>query len=308
MKARSILAIVVISAWAFVAVWRWASPADRLPNSPNSAGGKPRIVSLSPAITETLFALGAGGSLVGVDVRSDYPPEAAKIARVGSGISPDLEAIARLTPTMILGETTVRLSEQTLAPLAPTHFLPWLSAAEIIRGIRELGVLVDRQRQAEEIAGGMERRLQVAPPANAPRVLMVFADKPGRVGPIYFVKPGSLHDALLTAAGARNAVEGAVAGAPIMSLEEILRLDPDAILILVANDDLSPEARAQFAGDFRALPSLRAVRTNRVGVLNGGILLVTGPRVLAVIDRVAAMLRDMGLAGGPDRPGPPGPP
>lgn len=301
MKARSVLAIVVISACAFVAVWRWASQTDRLPKS---AGGKPRIVSLSPAITETLFALGVGDSLVGVTERCDYPPEAAKIARVGSGISPDLEAIARLTPTMILGETTLRLSEQTLAPLAPTHFLAWLTAAEIVRGIRELGVLVDRRRQAEEIAGRMERRLHAAPPANAPRVLMVFADKPGRVGPIYFVKPGSLHGSLLTAAGARNAVEGAVAGAPIMSLEEILRLDPDAILILVANDDLSPEARAQFADDFRALPSLRAVRTNRVGVLSGSILLVTGPRVVAVIDRVAATLRDMGLAGGPDRQAP----
>jgi iron complex transport system substrate-binding protein len=302
MKARSVLAIVVIGACAFVAVWRWASQPDHLPQSPQTAGGKPRLVSLSPAITETLFALGAGDALVGVADRCDYPPEATKIARVGSGLSPDIEAIARLTPTMILGETTVRLSEQTLAPLAPTHFLPWLTAAEIVRGIRELGGLVDRRAQAEELAGRMERRLEVAPPANAPRVLMVFADKPGRVGPIYFVKPGSLHDALLTAAGARNAVEGAVSGAPIMSVEEILRLDPDAILILVSNDDLSPEARAQFVDDFRALPSLRAVRTNRVGVLSGSILLVTGPRVLAVIDRVAAMLRDLGLAEATDRP------
>lgn len=304
MKVRSVLAIVVITACAFVAVWRWAPRTGRLAGI--SGGGKPRIVSLSPAITETLFALGVGDSLVGVDERCDYPPETAKIARVGSGMSPDLEAIARLTPTMIVGETSLRLSEQTLAPLAPTHLLPWLTASEIVRGVRELGVLVDRRREAEEIASRMERRLQVTPPANAPRVLMVFAEKPGRLGPIYFVKPGSLHDALLTAAGARNAVEGAVQGAPIMSIEEILRLDPDAILILVANDDLPPEARDQFVGDFRTLPSLRAVRNNRVGVLNGSILLVTGPRVLAVIDRVADMLRDMGLAGGTERPGGPG--
>ncbi len=299
MKVRSVLAIVFITACAFVAVWRWAPRTGHLRGT--SGGDKPRIVSLSPAITEVLFALGMGDAVVGVDKWSDYPPEAAKIARVGSGMSPDLEAIARLSPTMILSETTLRLSEQTLAPLAPAHFLPWLTAAEIVRGVRELGALVDRRREAEEIASRMERRLRVAPPADAPRVLMVFADKPGRLGPIYFVKPGSLHDALLTAAGARNAVEGAVQGAPTMSLEEILRLDPDAILILVANDDLSPEARDQFLADFRALPSLRAVSNHRVGVLSGNILLVTGPRVLAVIDRVADMLRDMGLVGGTDR-------
>jgi len=297
-KVRSVLAVAIIGACAFVAVWRWASTQGRMPEI--ARGAKPRIVSLSPAITETVFALGAGDSLVGVTNRCDYPPEVVKIARVGSGMSPDLEAIAKLQPTMILGETTLKLSEQTLAPLAPAHLLPWLTASEIIRGVRELGVLTDRRPKAEEIASQMERRLGVATPANAPRVLMLFADKPGRTGPIYFVKPGSLHDALLTAAGARNAVEGAVQGAPIMSIEEILRLDPDAILILVANDDLPPEARDQFLADFRSLPTLRAVRDNRVRVLNGSILLVTGPRVLVVIDRVADLLRDMGLPGRTD--------
>ena len=96
MKVRSVIAIAFITACAFVAVWRWAPQTDRLPKS---AGDKPRIVSLSPAITETLFALGVGDSVVGVDERSDYPPEAAKIARVGSGMSPDLEAIGLRRPS-----------------------------------------------------------------------------------------------------------------------------------------------------------------------------------------------------------------
>jgi cobalamin transport system substrate-binding protein len=303
MKARPVLAIVLLGACAFIAVWQWASKEGRLPAS--APGARPRIVSLSPAITETLFALGVGDAVVGVTQRCDYPPEVEKLARVGAGTSPDLEAIARLRPTMILGETTLRLSEETLAPLAPAHLMPWLTAAEIVRGVREVGALVDRRPQAEELAGRMERRWLVAPPANAPRVLLLFADKPGRIGPIYFMKPGSLHDTLLTAAGARNAFEGTVRGAPTLSVEAMMQLDPDAIVLLVANDALTPEAREAFLADFRTLPSLRAVRDNRVRVLNGNILFVTGPRVLAVIDRLAAALRDMGLGGTTGAQGPP---
>jgi len=303
MKARPVLAIVLIGACTFVAVWRWASNEGRLPEV--APGAPLRIVSLSPAITETLFALGVGDAVVGVTQRCDYPPEVGKIARVGAGTSPDLEAIARLRPTMILGEATLRLSADTLAPLAPAKLLPWLTADEIVRGVRELGALVDRRPEAEELAGRMERRWRAPPPANAARVLMLLADQPGRLGPIYFIKPGSLHDTLLAAAGARNAFEGTVRGVPTLSIEGILQLDPDAIVILVADDALTAETREAFLADFRTLPSLRAVRDNRVRVLNGNLLFVTGPRVLAVIDRVAAALRDMGLGGVTGAQGPP---
>jgi len=306
MKARPVLAIALLGACAFVAVWQCAANQGRLPAA--APGARPRIVSLSPAITETLFALGAGDAVVGVTLYCDYPPEVAKLARVGAGTSPDLEAIARLAPTMILGEITQRLSEDALAPLAPAHLLPWLTAAEIVRGVRELGTLVDRRPQAEELAGRMERRWRAPPRANPPRVLMLFADKPGRVGPIYFVKPGSLHETLLTAAGGRNAFEGTVRGAPTLSIEEILRLDPDAIVMLVADDEVTPETRDLFIADFRSLPALRAVRDNRVRVLNGSILFVTGPRVLAVIDQVRAALRDMDLGSLGEVTAPQGPP
>jgi iron complex transport system substrate-binding protein len=293
MKPRPVLVIVLAAACAFAAVWLWASRMGRRPDT--APGGRPRIVSLSPAITETLFALGVGDAVVGVTERCDYPPEVKTIARVGAGTDPDLEAIAMLQPTMILGEVTLRLSEETLAPLAPARLLPWLTSSEIVRGVREIGALVERRPQAEEIARRMEGRLLAAAPANAPRVLMLFADQPGRVGPIYFVKAGSLHDTLLTAAGARNAVPDPVQGAPILSIEEILRLDPDAIVILVSGNELPLETRDRFIADFQSLPSLRAVRDKRVRVLHGDILFVTGPRVLAVIDRVADALRDMGF-------------
>ena len=62
-----------------------------------------RIVSLVPSVTETLFALGVGDEVVGVSSYDDYPPEVMKLPRVGSFLTPNLEAIAALRPTIVIG-------------------------------------------------------------------------------------------------------------------------------------------------------------------------------------------------------------
>ena len=307
MKARTLLALalVLVGAGAVVLLARHGSQVERAPAAKAGDGGASgaaaydttRIVSLAPAITETLFALGKGGSVVGVSLYSDYPAEAKQLPSVGAGTSPDLEAIARLKPTLILGEQTKILPADKIAPLGPTKLLPWLTPAEIVASVRELGGIVGREAEAEALARRMEARWKAQPAANAPRVLMLFGDSPGRLGgPLYFAKPGSLHDALLVAGGGKNAIEGEVSGMPTISVEGLLRLDPDAILLLVADDDLPAEKRAQYVKDFDELATLRAVRERRVRVMNGSILYVTGPRVLAVIDQVAAALGDMGFA------------
>lgn len=301
MKSRTLLALVLVGAGAVLLLARHGAQVERAPG-PGGSGARGgydtrRIVSLAPAITETLFALGVGGSVVGVSLYSDYPAEAKQLPSVGAGTNPDLEAIARLEPTLILGEEMKILPAHKLAPLGPTKLLPWLTPAEIVAGVRALGDIVGRKAEAEALARRMEARWKVQPAANAPRVLMLFGDSPGQLGgPLYFAKPGSLHDALLVAGGGKNAVEGEVSGMPSMSVEGLLRLDPDAILLLVADDELGAEKRAQFLKDFDALATLRAVRERRVRVLHGSILYVTGPRVLAVIDQVAAALGEMGFA------------
>jgi ABC-type Fe3+-hydroxamate transport system substrate-binding protein len=317
MRPRWILAFVLAGAVAVVLLAMRGSREERAgkraaapaPSAAAAVAAKPaydasRIVSLAPAITETLFALGKGEAVVGVAMYSDFPPEAKRIAQVGAGTNPDLEAIARTRPTLILGEETKILPASRLEALGPTRLLPWLTPAEIVRSVRELGAIVDREAAADAIADEMERRWNVKPAAGAPRVLMLFVDAPGRIGPMYFAKPGSLHEALLVAAGGRNAIEGEVSGLPTLSVEGLLRLDPDAIVLLTASDELSEAARAQFLADFAELSTLRAVKLGRVRVLNGSILYVTGPRVMAVIDQVQAALRDMGVVAPAPAPAP----
>ncbi|MGH7879693.1 MAG: helical backbone metal receptor, partial [Candidatus Binataceae bacterium] len=75
--------------------------------TPYPAGaGQQRIVSLAPSVTETLFALGAGDEVVGVSQYCDYPPAVLDLPRVGSFLTPNVEAIAALRPTLVIGLST----------------------------------------------------------------------------------------------------------------------------------------------------------------------------------------------------------
>ena len=82
---------------------------------PPRPGQPARIVSLVPSVTETLFALGAGPEVVGVSQYCDYPPEAAKLPKVGDFIAPNLEAIVGLRPTLVIGVTTASDQRQVRA-------------------------------------------------------------------------------------------------------------------------------------------------------------------------------------------------
>jgi ABC-type Fe3+-hydroxamate transport system substrate-binding protein len=86
-----------------------------------------RVVALAPAVTETLFAIGAGGDVVAVSDYCDTPDEVQRLPRVGTSITPNYEAIARFAPTLIVSESNAATKSRELQALAPTRLLPWLT-------------------------------------------------------------------------------------------------------------------------------------------------------------------------------------
>ncbi|MGE0712970.1 MAG: ABC transporter substrate-binding protein [Planctomycetota bacterium] len=266
---------------------RLAAPA-RAPQ-----GRVTRVVSLSPAITETIALLGAGDRLVG---RSDYCPEvtaAPGLPRVGTSLRPNLEAIARLRPDLVLGERNAQSPGAELSALAPLELLPWLTLEDLTVSVRRLGVLVQREEAADELATRLRAALAVSAPPGAPRVLLALAQPPGKLSQCWFIRRGSLHGAALRAAGGRNAVEDDGAGPPVLSLEEVLRLDPDAV-VLLSPTPLSAEERAQLLRDWEGLPGLRAAGTRRVLPLVDPAGLVPGPRLLELIEPLRAAIAAVG--------------
>jgi len=246
-------------------------------------------VSLSPGITDALFAIGAGGELVARSDYCDYPAEVTRLPRVGSSITPNYEAILRLEPTLIVSEDNAAARRRELEALAPTLLLKWLSLDEVARGIRELGRVTGAKANAAALAERLERRLGVPAPEAASRILLVIGSDTGRIDDVWFIRKNSLQGAALHAAGARNAIAEDVSGQPRLSLERLVALDPDGIVVLTLRERPSEAELAPY----RKLATLRAVRENRLAVLVAPEAYVNGPRVLGFVDRLASVVARM---------------
>jgi iron complex transport system substrate-binding protein len=243
------------------------------------------LVSLSPAITETLFAIGAGDELVGVSDYCDYPEAAKHLPRTGTALTPSYEAIVRLAPTLILCDAALSVPRRELTALGISKFLPWLSLEDIVASTRLLGALTDHALPAGQLAARLWDGLAVAEAVHGPRVLLVLGESTGRLSEIYFVKQNSIHGAALRAAGARNAVAENVDGVPRLSIEGLIALDPDAIIVLIAAEPNAAEGSDPLA-DFQALQPLTARKTGRIALLKSDEAFANGPRVLTLAQKL----------------------
>jgi iron complex transport system substrate-binding protein len=252
-----------------------------------------RIDSLTPAITETHIEIGAGSAVVGV---SDYcadPPEAARLPRLGTTLTPAYETIVRLDPDLILSEDNVNVRATELRALGATCLIPWLSLDQVVDGIRTVGRLTGHTPEADALADRIRTRLTATAPPDAPRVLLVLASDTSTLDEVWFIRRNSLHGAALAAAGGRNAVDEDVAGLPRLSLQRILEIDPDVIILLVAGRTGDTAATEKLLADWRALKPLTAVQRGRIAVVDAPEAYTMGPRILAMTDRLQTALARM---------------
>jgi iron complex transport system substrate-binding protein len=276
------LGALLFSAGAAIAVSRLAARKS----SPRSVE---RLVSLTPAITETLFTLEATAQLVAVSDYCELPP-GLTLPRVGSSLTPNYEVIARLLPSMILSDDSAGAKQRELAAIADCEVLPWLTLPEVVGSIRRIGQVVGRSDAANALAERLDRRLSRKPPSDAPRALLLLGFDPDRPAELWFIKPNSLHGAALTAAGARNAVDHEVKGLPRLSVEELLAIDPDLVLIMPTPGS-SLEQQRRLLEAFGALAPLRAVKRRQVAIVDGSQSV--GPGILQLVDALSSVLQKL---------------
>jgi len=107
-------------------------------------------------------------------------------------------------------------------------------------------------------------------------------------GELWYIKPESLHGRAMGAAGVRNAISGGRSGPPTLPVEELVRLDPEVIVVISADPTLDAAGRDALVAGFASLPTLTAVKGRRVGVLAGFKYLSPGPSILDFVDALHA--------------------
>ncbi len=254
-----------------------------------------RIISLVPALTEMLFAIGAGPQVVAVSSYDDYPEEAARRPKVGALLDPDVERIFSLTPDLVaLYGSQTDLRRQLQRAEIAVYDYRHAGLPDVLSTLRDLGRVTGHAAEAERVAGGIEQRLaRVRSRAAAgPRVrtLLVFGREPGALRNIYVSGGrGFLHD-MLVAAGGDNVFGDVGREAVQATTELVLARAPDVIIELREGPTLSAAEVDARVADWSRLAAVPAVTRGRIHVLSGTGLVVPGPRVAAAVERLAAAL------------------
>lgn len=243
-----------------------------------------RVVSLAPNLTEIVFALDAGASLVGASDFSDFPEAARSVPRVG-GLEVSAERVASLTPDLVLATAEGGNRKGAVSALeasgVPVLVVPGGSLDEVLSGIELVGRRIGRDAEARRLTRSLrERREAVRRSVSArprPRaVLLVWPDPPSAAG------GGTFLDDVLTEAGAENLLSGRP-GWPVLSAEWLATA---SIEVAVVPD--SPGNRPVFERAFAAGALSRgSIRTARVIRLDESALTRPGPRVFDALEQLA---------------------
>jgi iron complex transport system substrate-binding protein len=291
------LVTIAMLAWSAAADWPLAAVAG-LGRAQNAAAVKPpvrRIVSLVPAATEMLFAMGAGDRLVGVSTYDRFPPEVTKIPQAGGLLDPNVERILSMRADLVIvysSQTELRrqLERAHLPMFEYTH----RDLADVTATLRALGRAIGADGPANVAADDIERRLaairqRVAGRAR-PKTLLVFGREPGTLRQVEASGGyGFLHD-LLELAGGADAVGDIRRESVQMSTEMLLARAPEVIIELHYGRSLDQATLEKERQVWNALPSMPAVRLGRINLLMGDEFVVPGPRIVIAAERFARTL------------------
>lgn len=293
---RTIVVAILVVAFGTTAALRAAFPRGER-RAAESSSEPQRIVSLAPSITETLYALGFGGRVVGVTRYCLYPPEAQQTAIVGGFVDPSYEAILALRPDLVCvleihTDARQRLHTLEVPVVAVDHrtVKGILASFETIAdrmGAHDAGMKLVRECRAR-----IDEVIHKTAGLPRPRVLLSSARElgKGRIESVYAAGRGQWYDELITYAGGENAYPDDGIAFPEIAPEGLTRLDPDVIVELVPELETGRYTAGDILAEWKSVPGMRAVREGRVHILSGRHVAIPGPRFVQTTEELARVL------------------
>ena len=235
-----------------------------------------------------LFALGLDQEIVGVTEFCNYPPAALDKPKVGYA-QPNLESIVALEPELIVAPKSflrVDLLNRLEQLKISTMLLNAQTVEDILRHIQLLGRMAGRVSESLKVTETIRKQMTALtdPLAGRPRPTLLFVIN---TDPLITVGPGSYIHQLIELAGARNAAESAGTPYPRLSIEEVLRQNPEFLLFPTGQFEGIPQAEQD---QWRRWTSLEAVKRNQFVHINSDILNRPGPRVIEALEALITIL------------------
>ena len=248
-----------------------------------------RIVPLAPSLTEILYALGLGGRIVGTTRFSTYPPEAASKPRIGAYNPLNVEKIITLAPDLVIATadgnspTVVALLEEARIPV---FVLNPRNVRQVIETMAVLGRVCGVPERGEDLSGELAGRVDRVVRGTAGRERpLVFLQI--NIKPIMSVNRKTFHHDLIHLAGGTNMTRDETVTYPRISLEEVIRREPEVILIS------SMERGGRFEKGRRGWltwSSIPAVRAGRVHLIDSDLIDRPSPRMVTGLEEMARLI------------------
>lgn len=287
LRAMSMLGVAVLGV---LCVITGCTPAEE-----SSSPARHGIISMSPNITETLFALGQGNRIIAVSSYCDYPPEVESLPDVGGYIDPNLEKITMLDPELIIlpgkHEKVAALAKQNGFPVLHAHMD---SLATIHDGITRLGEALECPDEATELWHRIQSELDAIRAAvegrTRPKVLLINTRSNLDLNNLFTVGSRSFLSEMLDVAGGENLFGDEAVDYFEASKESVVVRAPDVIIECHAGEGLSDEELQRYRDDWNALPSLPAVESGRIYLFEESYALRPGPRIALIAAQFARWL------------------
>jgi iron complex transport system substrate-binding protein len=266
---------------------------DALGNAITLKGTAQRIVSLSPSVTESLFAIGAGGQVVGRTDYCNYPPEATKLPSIGgfdaSTIS--MESIIALQPDLVIGGSVYQAD--VIKALQDSGIKAFISQPANIQGIMDTLTLFGRVTGHEDQATSVANEMQSRVDAVKKVVSTIPADKRPTVfyevwnEPLMSANGKTVVGELIDLAGGVNIFADLPDEYPTVSVEQIVKVDPQFIIGPSSHGD---QMTAEVIGKREGWGNLSAVKNKAIYIVDGDIVSRYSPRIVDVLDAFAKIL------------------
>lgn len=249
-----------------------------------------RAISLAPNITEMIFAIDAGDKLVGVTTYCNYPPDTARIEKVGDTQTPNIEKIISLKPQIVFVSTASQLEafSRTLDDQGiAVYVTKSTSLTDVFTNLRSLGNLFGKPQTATNLMNNLsarmanvsvERGLTKDPPLN---VFVQISNEP-----LFTIGGDSFLTEVVEKAGGVSATKNVPTAYPKLSKETAAALNPDVIILSDSEDNREPNA---------VFKNSNAVKNGRVYRINADILSRPGPRLVNALEEIASKLSEKKL-------------
>jgi iron complex transport system substrate-binding protein len=251
-----------------------------------------RIISLSPSITEIVFALGKGNNLVGVSSYSLYPKEAQNLPIVGGYENPNIEKIIALRPTIVVGQT---FNKQLLNKLKIFNIKTLSLNLKRLDTIKESIEILSKSLETDsfkKLIRNIDDAIKSAPKSKKPHsVMIVYGLREDLSSGNYIAGHNIFFEDIIEVCGNTNAYKQEYLSQPVLSYENIIAINPDQIIIM---HSLATGSSVDVQKALKAWISIptTASNTNQIDIINENYLHIPSHRVALTIKKLCSVMND----------------